>query len=33
MEIHALVTGRGINIEDAKRILRSYVEAITSSAG
>jgi hypothetical protein len=32
-EIHALVTGRGVNIEDAKRILRSYVEAITSSAG
>jgi hypothetical protein len=33
MEIHALVTGRGINIEDAKRVLRSYVQAITSSAG
>jgi hypothetical protein len=33
MEVHALVTGRGINIEDAKRLLRSYVEAITSSAG
>jgi hypothetical protein len=33
MEVHALVTGRGINIEDAKRLLKSYVEAITSSAG
>jgi len=33
MEIHALVTGRGINMDDAKRLLRGYVEAITSSAG
>jgi hypothetical protein len=33
MEVHALVTGRGVNIEDAKKLLRSYVEAITSSAG
>jgi len=33
MEVHALVTGRGINIEDARKLLRSYVEAITSSAG
>jgi hypothetical protein len=33
MEVHALVTGRGINMEDAKRLLRGYVEAITSSAG
>jgi hypothetical protein len=33
MEIHALVTGRGINIEDARKLLRSYVQAITSSAG
>jgi hypothetical protein len=33
MEVHALVTGRGINVEDAKRLLRGYVEAITSSAG
>ena len=33
MEVHALVTGRGINVEDAKRLLRGYVEAITSSTG
>ena len=33
MEVHALVTGRGINVDDAKRLLRGYVEAITSSAG